>query len=54
MKDKKTRFADKLTQKKLMNSRDDNEILSALAIASKELDDEDLLMVTGGGAYSRR
>ena len=47
---KKHGLMTKELKKKLRKSRNDNEILATLAAASNELDDDDLFLVTGGGA----
>lgn len=51
MKNKKHGLLTKNLRKKLMKSSDDREMLRTLAAASKELDDEDLFLVTGGAQY---
>ena len=51
MKKKKKGLLTKAMKAKLRNSRDDREILENLAVASKELDADDLYLITGGAQY---
>lgn len=48
---KKKGLITKELKEKLKNSRNDRELLENLAIASKELDADDLLMISGGAQY---
>ncbi len=51
MKKKKHGLLTNFLRNKLKKSRDDNEMLSSLAIANKALDEDDLFIVTGGAQY---
>lgn len=51
MKEKKRGLLTGFLRKMLNKSRNDDETLASLAIASKELDDDDLFFVAGGAQY---